>query len=340
MTQTSFIPDDPLARFTAIHGALNAERGWWSDAACLRFAAMTAVTCPGDPTSVAARIREVAKNIKQQSGWFGELNSPLRFIISALLTANNDSATGFIREVESAGRIFRDAGLRRGGIYETMAILILRMQNGLEPIEQPMVDRFQTIYEQMKKYHWWLTGPDDFPACAILTGQEESAAEIGSQIEQIYQTLHSAGLAKGDPLQTAANILYLAGLPANEVATRFSELASGFRQNGVSIWQSDYDELAILSFLDHAPDIVIERVLQNRREMERLRPKPDRSLTFNLAAGITFLELIRLDRDLSKITDAKAMMDMQAVINAQQAAAAAAASSAAVAASTAASGSS
>lgn len=340
MTQSAFIPDDPLARFTAIYDALNAERGWWNDAACLRFAAMTAVTCPGDPIAAAAWIRAVADDIKQQAGWFGELNSELRFIVSALLIANNDSARAFISGVESGRKLFRENGLRRGGIYETMAILILRMQNGLQLIEQPTVDRFQAIYEQMKKYHWWLTGPDDFPACAILAGQEESPAEIGGQIEHIYQSLDEAGLSKGDPLQTAANILYLAKLPASDAATRFSELAAGFRQNGVSIWQSDYDELAILSFLDHSPESVIERVLQNRSEMERLRPQPDRSLTFNLAAGITFLELIRLDRDLSEITDAKAMMDMQAIINAQQAAAAAAASSAAAAAASASSGSS
>lgn len=99
----------------------------------------------------------------------------------------------------------------------------------------------------------------------------------------------------------------------------------------MSIWQSDYDELAILSFLDHPASCVVERVLENRRRMESLRPKPDRSLTFNLAAGIALLELVQLDAELRKITDAKALMDMQAVINAQQAASAAAASSAATA---------
>lgn len=64
----------------------------------------------------------------------------------------------------------------------------------------------------------------------------------------------------------------------------------------------------------------------HRREIASLRPKPDRSLTFNLAAGIVFLELVQLDDQLKTITDAKAMMDMQAIITAQQGSTAAAVS--------------
>ena len=77
--------------------------------------------------------------------------------------------------------------------------------------------------------------------------------------------------------------------------------------------------------------------MDHREHMEALRPKPDRSLTFNLAASIAFMDLVRLDGNMKAITDAKALMDMQAIIQAQQAACVAAASSAA-AASTASSG--
>jgi hypothetical protein len=66
--------------------------------------------------------------------------------------------------------------------------------------------------------------------------------------------------------------------------------------------------------------------------VETLRPKPDRSTTFNLASGIAFLALARELETASTATGAKAMMNMQAIIQAQQAAAAAAASSAAAAA--------
>jgi Protein of unknown function (DUF4003) len=324
------LPADPMSRFVAVYEMLDAERGWFGDPSSLRFAAMAAVVSPGEPSDVAKGIRRISEDIKTQSGWFGALNSPLRFIVSAMLYANGDSAADFLAEVETVEKMFRAARLRRGGIYEIMAILIMRLRTDKQPIASSTVDRFQAIYEEMKRHHWWLTGPDDFPACAILVGQPESPVEIGERIEQIYQSLHAAGLTSGDPLHTAANLLYLARLEPAEAASRFRDLAHGFRESGVSIWQSDYDEVAILTFLDHTPTSVITRVLSNRAKMEELRPKPDRSLTFNLAASITFLELVKLDRRMKEITDAKALMDMQAIINAQQAAAGAAASSAAV----------
>jgi Protein of unknown function (DUF4003) len=324
------LPADPMSRFVAVYEKLDSERGWFGDPASLRFAAMAAVLSPGEPSDVARGIRRIAEDIKTQSGWFGSLNSPLRFIVSAMLYANGDDAGPFLAEVERGQAMFRDAGLRRGGIYETMAILIMRLRADKQPIASSTVDRFHAIYEEMKRHHWWLTGPDDFPACAILVGQPESPAEIGERIEQIYQSLHAAGLTSGNPLQTAAHLLYLARLNPAEAASRFRDLARGFREHGVSVWQTDYDELAILTFLNHTPTSVVDRVLSNRAQMQELHPKPDRSLTFNLAASITFLEHVKLDRKMKEITDAKALMDMQAVIAAQQAAAGAAAGSAAV----------
>jgi len=320
---------DPLARFRALYDALNADRGWFGDASSLRFAAMTAVTCQGTPTEVASAIRRMAEEIKQLSGWFGELTSTLRFIVSAILVLNGDSASEFLDEVKQGRELFRRANLRRGGIYETMAILILRLQNDRQPVTDAVVTRFQAIYEEMKRHHWWLTGPDDFPACAILVGQDGAPVEIGSAIEDIYQALNKVGFSAGDPLQTAANLLYLARLDAHVAANRYAELAAGFRQSGVSIWQSDYDELAILAFLSHPAQRIVEHVLEYREHMLQLTPAPGRLLTFNLASSLVFLELVQLDDNLDAITDAKALMDMQAIINAQQAAAAAAASSAA-----------
>lgn len=332
MTAPDF-PEDPVSRFEQIYGLLNQDRGWWGDASSLRFSAMTAVICAGSPGEVATAIRATAEDIKSRVGWFGSLRSPLRFIVSALLVLNGDLPAAFLDEVERVGTRFRALNLRRGGIYETMAVLILRLRRDLEPIPVEALYRFQALYEEMKRHHWWLTGPDDFPACAILVGEEGSPEEIGKSIEEVYQALSSSGLSTGDPLQTAANLLYLAHLRPRDAARRFRDLAEGFRESGVSIWQSDYDELAILTFLEQPAPEIVRRVVGLRSRMEQLSPRPGRLLTFNLAASLAFLELVQVDRDLKAITGAKALLDMQAIINAQQAAAAAAASSAATTAS-------
>ncbi|MFC1851806.1 DUF4003 family protein [candidate division CSSED10-310 bacterium] len=325
------LPADPMVRFREIYDALNTQRGFWGDSTPLRFAALTALSCPGSAVQVATDIIWTAREIKERSGWFGTLNSPLRFIVSAMLLLNKDKPENFLREVDRVSTLFREIKLRRGPIYEVLAILLLRLNTDLQPIPDEAVHRFKSIYEHMKKYHWWLTGPDDFPACAILVNQAAPPEEIGFTIERIYQDLAGRKFSKGDPLQTAANILYLTGLNAAEVATRYAHLADRFRAAGVRIWQSDYDELAILTFLDHPAERIVDNVLNYRAAMKELKPKLDASMTFNLAASLSFIELVQQNRDTSRITDVKALLDMQNIINTQQAAAAAAAASAAAA---------
>jgi hypothetical protein len=315
-----YVPKDPLRRFLDIFQALDAERGWFDDITALRFAAITAVTCPGEPPRVATAIRTIAEELKQRAGWFGELNGPLRFLVAAMLAQTADSPTDFMAEVDRVRSMFREARLSRGGSYEVMAILILRGPDK-KPVQAAEIGRFQALYEEMKGHHWWLTGVADFPACAILARQPGAPATIGQDIEDIYQALHAAGFKKGDPLQTAAHLLYLAHEKPTIIASRFHALAQAFRSESQRIWQSEYDELAILSLLNEPAARVVDRVLSCHDALRQVRPRPDRSLAFNLASSIAFVELIQPAERGPGITDAKALMDLQALINAQQAAA-------------------
>jgi hypothetical protein len=323
------IPDDPLARFREVYEALEEERGFFGDATALRFAAVTAIACPGSGRAVARAIRSTAEELKAAAGWFSSLRSVLRFIVSSLVVLNRDDIADLLAEIERVRSLFRSVKLRREATYETFAILIMRYAGGRQAITEAQVRRFQQIYEEMKTHHWWLTGPEDFPACGILVSRSDSPRAIGRDIESIYQAINARGFAKGDQLQTAANILYLAKGTPEAIARRFGDLAAGFKSAGVRIWRSDYDELAILCFLDHSAHRIVTTVQRHREALEKMRPRPGKEMSFDLASSLTFLELVSRDPDMRQITDAKALLDMQAILAAQQAAAAAAASSAA-----------
>jgi hypothetical protein len=314
-----YLPKDPLRRFIDIFEVLHLERGWFADTSSLRFAAMAAITCEGAPASVARALRAIADELKERSGWFGELTGSLRFIVAAMLLQNDDRPADFMAEVDRVRNMFREAGVRRGGSYEVMAALILRGPHK-SPVVEQTVARFQAIYEEMKTHHWWITGVADFPACAILVGQPGTPESLGQEIEAIYQELHAVGFKKGDPLQTSANLLYLAHEKPSVVAARFLALAETFRSASQRIWQSEYDELAILSLLKQPAVHVVEQVQQIQEALRTLRPRPDRSLAFNLASSIAFLQLVQPAEQTAGITDAKALLDMQAILNAQQAA--------------------
>ncbi len=331
MKTKQLLPIDPLARFQEIYDALQADRRWWRDTSPLRYAAISAITCPGPADKVAASIRKITENLRKESGFVGQLSRSLQFIIASMLLGYGDTARAFLQEVKRVRSVFRTEGIRRAAVYETMTILILRTQAQQKPITINSVKRLKDIYEEMKAHHWWLTGPEDLPVCAILCGQDHSVQQITQKSEDIYQALAKKKHRKGDTLQATANILSMVPDNAAKIAKRFVELAEGFRKSGVSIWQSDYDELAILTFLNHSTRRIVDNVLTHRETMKALKPKPGRSLTFSLAASTTFVALAQTDKTLQSVADMKLLMDMQAIIHAQQAAAAAAAASAAAA---------
>ena len=208
--------------------------------------------------------------------------------------------------------------------YDALAVLILRLEARRQPISHEWAERFAAIFGQMKRHHRWLTGSEDLPACALLVPQAGSPQEIGSGVERIYQGLSDHGFSMGNSLQAAANFLFCARLDVAVAVERFADLANAFRSAGVSIWQSDYDELALLSFVDAPVSSVVESVLDHRERIERLRAWPSRSLTFNLAASLEFVRGVRLD-GAPFIADAKALVDMQVILHTRHAAATASA---------------
>ena len=218
--------------------------------------------------------------------------------------------------------------VRSGGSYEYVAALVLHRLNSGRPITDLQVVRFKALYEAMKRHHFWLTGPDDFPACALLVPAPGSADDLGDRIEAIYQALRAeADLWRGDALQTAANVLVLTGLGALEVARRFRDIADGFASHGVKIRQTDYDEVSVLCFLAQPVERIVKSVLAYRDRARAHFRWLSTSLAFSLGTSLAFVRLVGGHETLGPLSDAKLLLDMQTIIAARQGAATAAAAS-------------
>ncbi|MEQ8764822.1 MAG: DUF4003 family protein [Planctomycetota bacterium] len=328
------IPSDPLQRFLDIFEALEAKRTWTMSVFPLRYSALTLATSAAPPEQLADELFAMASQLKDRAGWFGPLNSPIRFTVAAMLLRRGDDPAEFCEFVDTCSAQMRELKLRAGSIYETIALLILRDQ--LEDVSFNHLIRFKDLYEEMKKHHWWLTGPDDYPACALLTTTEERVREISRRVELFYDGLRNLGFSRGEKLQTISHILYFCPQQDVDVLARFEQTHKAFKKVGLWIHQGDWDEIAILCFLDHEIDQIVSKVLEHRAKIRKAKPAPDADTSFGLACGTAFLELVRLDQDLKIIQDAASLAQVQAIIAAQQAAvAAAAASTAAIAASSA-----
>ncbi|MFO7564156.1 MAG: DUF4003 family protein [Enhygromyxa sp.] len=319
--------DDPLARFFELELAFDSQRGFLADRVPLRLVAANLVLTPGDALEIAAQVRAIAEQIREQLSLLTDVVPAIRLLIAAVLLQRGDQPAAFFEEVERVREIMRKLGLRRREIFETVAILALRIRNELAPISEAQVERLRDIYEQMKRHHWLLTGPEDYPACAFLVGQRERSPEqIGERAHAIYEGLRKrARLWRGDPLQTASNMLALSPLEPDELVERFCVLAEAFDRAGVRIRQFEYDEVAVLCFLARPTARIVETVVSYRDAIhERLR-WTDRATAFGLGANLAFVRLVGNDPELGALADAKTLLDMQTVIAARQAAAAAAA---------------
>ena len=319
-------------RFKDLYAALEQERRWWRSTVPLRYAAIAALQCEGRPAEVARGIRTVNRRLKDKAPWNWSVSPLVQFPVGAILYQHGDTAGQFLRELVRVRGMFRTARLHRALMYELLAVLIMRLQAHGKPISKETVQRFKAIYDEMKRHHKWLTGPDDFPACAILAGQEGSPRAIGESIEVIYGELRQQRFARGNPLQTAANMMYLAPGSAREVAARAAAFKVEFKKLKVRTSQRDYDELAMLSLLEDRPPAVVKRVVAIREDLSEIRPRIDRATTFGLAVGIAFLEFAATTGKDKSVSHAKVLMDVQSVVAAQQAALMAAGAAAAAAA--------
>jgi len=203
----AYVPEDPFGRFTELASVLEEGRGFMAERTSLRLAAMTLVTTPGAPRELVGSLRAKERELTEHFGWLSAVSPPVRLLLAGLLVKYGDDPEAFVAEADRVRDLMKAANLRRGRVYDFFVTLILRRIRHGARVEPADVERLAALYEQMKRHHWWLTGPEDLPACAMLTAQPGAPAAIGDRIESIYQALDSdAGLSAGDPLQAVGGI--------------------------------------------------------------------------------------------------------------------------------------
>ena len=125
MQPTPFIPKDPLERFAQIESFAVPRRRRYRDGVILRLSCMGLVTARGEPEEIARRFEHTAGELKRSAGWFGSLNSHVRFAVAATLVRREQSAGSFAVELDRVQRMMREERLPRGYMREVVAILLL-----------------------------------------------------------------------------------------------------------------------------------------------------------------------------------------------------------------------
>lgn len=307
---------DPIARFFALDAALEASRGVLGDRAPQRLAAVGLVLVPGDPEEIATQLRAIAKQFQERLPWLMKLSlaPQLQLLFAAILLRHQDSADALVDEVDRVHKIMRGLGMRRDPVYEFIAVLAMRTLGGGAPITEAQVERMRDIYEAMKGHHWILTGPEDFPACALLTTRDGTPKQLAQRAHDIYAALRATGCWPGDPLQTASNLMAMIKVPTVELSDRYQALVQGFKQAGLEIGGDEYDEIAISCFVARPVAAIVETVSEYTRQLREHSKWYEGDHAFGYAVNLAFVRLIGDDPELGPIADVKALLDMYSIL--------------------------
>lgn len=317
------VPEDPLARFEELYRELLAGPGkapWYEPREALRFSALSLVPIQGEPSALAASLREIADQLLRGTPWYGNLRTSVRFLVATMLLKHGTPVADFLSEVERADPLFRKHWRLSGNVYEALAVLLLMQHSADGKVSQEQVDRLQAIWQRMKTDHPWLTHKSDWPAAALLSTVEAAPEPIGERLEALYQALRAHRLTPGDSLQTASQILYFHPGRPGDVAERFAGLYSGFRDQGLWMHGGDYDELSLLTFTTQPEREVVGLVSSQRERIEALDPRPGKATSFNLACGTATLTLVGSERP-EAVDQIQALATIHLLLQAQAASA-------------------
>ena len=309
---------DPVEKYLEVFEGLRRRKRWSTGIEILRFAALTlAATDVADPGS---ELEETAKALAKEAGGFSPLSSAMRHAVAAILIRRGlDPATTVHRTKETL-TAFKEFKLTRSGMHPLLAALILVLDVDGGTPSQDTIARMKAIIDRWDKDHWFLTGADDYPMAAMHATRDISVEQLGMEVEQIYQLLRKAKFSSGEQLQLVSHLLVFSDQGPREAAQRFERTAKALKKAKQRVWQSHYDEVALLVLSGSHGEEVVPRVIEYRDRLRAVKPRPTADIAFSLAAGVVLAEEAKRMGKLEGATTAANLRAVQAIIEAQQAA--------------------
>jgi hypothetical protein len=312
---------DAVERYLETFERLRRRKRWTTDTNVLRFAALALAAA--DLNDPARELESAADTLRKKAGWFGSLNSPIRYVAAAMILRNGLRPASVHAAVGRTREAFRERRLRRGGVSETLAALLLVILNdGRMPSMRTLI-RVEAILERWKKDHRFLTGVDDYPMAALHAARDEDVESLAVRVESVYRALRRERFSMGNQLQLASHILTLVPGDAATSSRRFADLRRAFKERRQRIWESMYDELALLALTGGSPGAIADAVLGEVERLMSVRPKPQKSVAFSIATGVALSREVERGRQAATTRDAAALASAKALLDAQAAAMAA-----------------
>jgi hypothetical protein len=309
---------DSIERYLEVFEGLRRRKRWSTGTDVLRFAALTlAATDMADPGS---DLEATAKSMADEAGGFSPLGSAIRHAVAAILIRRELDPVTTVQRTRETLDAFKELKLSRYGARPLLAALILVLDVDGGVPSRDTIARLKAIVDRWNEDHWFLTGVDDYPMAAMHATRDVSVEQIGMEAEHIYQLLRAAKYSTGEQLQLASQLLMFSDQGPREAAQRFDRMARALKDSKQRVWQSYYDEVALLVLGGGHVDEVVPKVIEYRDRLRGEKPRPTPDIAFSLAAGVVLAEEVERMKGLDGAATAANLRAVQAIIEAQQAA--------------------
>lgn len=308
---------DPVLQYLQLFEQLRTRKRWSDDTTQLRFIALSLASMNlADPYTA---VEAAAKTLREKSGWFGPLNSKLRYAVAAMIVKRGLSPARVHDRLVETRKRFRKRGLPWSEGRKTIAALLLVLHYKANRVPEGTLQRMADLYRLWKAEHRWLTGQDDYPMLALHSLRDEELPALARRMEDVYRGLRGEGFPAGNPLQLASHLICSLPGDASKAVRRFTAMRDAFQQSGEKIRSGRLDEVALLSLIPAQPRVLARQVLETRDRLRAEKPRPNMEMAFSLATGIQ----LGASTELAKTGSAAEIAAIQAAqqaIEAQQAA--------------------
>ena len=319
LTEEERQPAQLVARFESLYDALSEDSSWEGKEIGARYAAVTLLGCEGAPDALAGAVREMDAGICQAMSWFKRAHPYVRAVLAATLVKFDVSCDDFFKFHEHATEAAGQAKLSYKGHFALLASLVLRTHAERSELTVADMERMRELFNQMKVHHWWLTGADDLPPCAMLMRLSGSGKEIETRAESMYGALKAKkSFSPGNALQRASHLLTLSALAPEEAGDRAEAIVEALESSGVHVNKTEYDEVALLAALDASPEVIGARVAECVELVPNARVR-DEVRHVDVAASVALLSLDSAGSGEAGV-DLKILLDVQTAAGNQQAA--------------------
>jgi len=192
--------------------------------------------------------KETIKNaidvINTNTSIFSNFRGLYRYMLAGLMLIDSDSVEGTFNRILQCESHLKDAGFKQGTHMPIASYTLYKTAADEDP--KAMARRAFEIFSNIKSNHPWLTSSDDYAMSVLLAKTEIDL----SRIEDAYESLHKAGLYKGNELQRLSHILALSNRPIDEVVAECVLLKGLLKANKLNLSPTFYAALGIITLIN------------------------------------------------------------------------------------------